>query len=217
MEVEQVDVNAVQSFVPDIADLAERSRALVIDSHEAAQRGVAIKLGFTAMRKVITEYFKPHADAANKLHKWITGRRESALDSVKPHETALDKKLNDWDNLQKKLAAEAAAKAEADRQAAQSQADMLEMLGADPTPVAIFAPEVAASPKLEGLALVTYYSAEHDSIMDTAKAIVAGTLPPEALLPNIPWANLRAKSMRDEFVAPGYRLVVKKTPRGSAR
>ena len=65
--------------------------------------------------------------------------------------------------------------------------------------------------KAAGTSVVTRYGYELLDMMELAKAVVAGTLPLAAILPNETWLGNRARSDKDEFNVPGCRLTKSKT------
>lgn len=65
--------------------------------------------------------------------------------------------------------------------------------------------------KAKGMAVVTRYGYEIIDLMELAKAVVAGTVPLAAFLPNDRWLGNRARNDKDEFKVPGCRLVKTKT------
>ena len=65
--------------------------------------------------------------------------------------------------------------------------------------------------KASGTAVVTRYGFEVLDLMDLAKAVVAGTVPLIAILPNEVWIGGRARNDKDEFNVPGCRLTKSKT------
>jgi hypothetical protein len=204
------------SHIPGLMPALERAESLKITSPESANEAGEVKKVFIGARKMIMDRFDPTTSVLFSLHRMFTTRRKSLLTEIEHPEIVIDEKLIQWD-VQQRLAASAAAEAaEVERQAQQAEADALAEM--DPTvtrTTVVVAPVEVASAKVEGIAMIDYYSAEVHDTVALCRAIADGKIPADYVVPNFPKLNDRAKAMRGEFNVPGCKLVVTRKPKGT--
>ncbi len=174
----------------------------------------------TATKNAWTEYWEPLRVSARATLDAILEKKKGpfeALEKKAKDQRALMQKWSDEEERKRREAeriAQEKAKKEADDAAlakAQALANSGNTAAAEiaidnappPAPVHVR----SSVPKGFGAALRKYYYAEVTDVMALARAVLAGTVPAEAIIPNQPFLNKQADDKKEALAFPG--VVVK--------
>lgn len=98
----EVAIPNTQEIEEKAVNFSERAESIkVVDADSRSVAGEIWKLG-DAMKKEIMAFFKPHKDAANKLHKNLCASEKEQLAKVHPGLQHLDNEMKTWDAEQKR-------------------------------------------------------------------------------------------------------------------
>lgn len=201
--------------------LAVASEIVVQDAATYQIAGESWK-DLTSLEKKIKEYWDGDVDAAHKLHKSLTAKRDAMLKPVGERKLAIKMDMRKWEDEQERIRREAQAKAEA---AAKKQAEEEALAHAveleanghnDAAEAVISAPVVAppvfipkATPSGFGNATRRTWGAEVTDLMDLVKAVAAGKAPVQAIEANMVFLNGQARMMKSALAYPGVRAIEK--------
>ena len=191
VEAEEVEIKT------KVLQLREQYKALkVVDEGSYLIAGDALK-SIKEYKNKILEYFKPIKEAAWVAHKGIVAKEKEALEPAEKIEVTVRSEINQYlmkiENErkaeQKRLEAEAAAKAEAERQKllekaakakSEEKAEELLELAADVYVAPVFAPITVAKTERTGYSTITKKTDIRVCVLDVKlllKEIVAGRFP----------------------------------------
>lgn len=175
-----------------------------------------------SLEKKVAEYWGPLKDSAHKTWKGLCSKEKEMLDPLakkKEDQKQIAKKWFDEQERKRledeRKAQEAARKIAED--AALAQAEALEKEGRKAEAEAVLgspapAPQVivpSVVPKGYGGMTQKYYSAEVVDLMALAKAVVAGTIPVQAIQGNEVFLNAQARALKEAFSYPGVKLNIR--------
>jgi hypothetical protein len=176
----------------------------------------------TGLEKRIKEYWEGDVDAAHKLHKSLTAKRDAMLKPVGERKTALRMEMRTFEDEEKRIRREAQAKAEAEakreaEEAALTHAVELEANGHREAAEALIAAPVVAPPVFIpsttptgfGNATRRTWGAEILNLMNLVKAVAAGKVPIQAIEGNMVFLNGQARMMKSALAYPGVRAMEK--------
>ena len=85
-----------------IGTLSERAMQIKVTDDESLIVADTVKTECLAMRKVVTEFFKPLKDAANKAHKALTSAENAELAKIVPGENHVKQEMANYQLEQRK-------------------------------------------------------------------------------------------------------------------
>jgi len=191
--------------------------ALTITDQPSYDRAVEILTGIKTWRKRWEEYWKIPRESAYATWKNITAKIKEADDPAAAVEATVKNRNRVWDEqqerlrqeLQRKAEAEARAKEEAERAA---QSVEMELAGAsdediaavvDAPSTAVAAPVEATYQKASGISRRSNWKAKVTDLKALAKAVGAGKVPVDYILPNQSKLDARAKADQSTLAIPG--------------
>lgn len=217
-----LEAKTAQELERDSSSLEERCRAIgpVVDASHYALKGELV-VSAKALLKTIIAHHQPMKDAANRAHKEVCAAENRLANPLKMLIAREDADLTRWRTEQEQIRQQAQREAEErERQRAQD-AIVAEAVAAEragehelaeaivnlqPTPNTVTVPK--AVPKVAGLReRQKYYSARVTNLMALAKAVVAGTVPLQAIQGNQTFLNDQAESYKDTLNYPGVEVV----------
>lgn len=214
MESSSIDYSVKALTVREQAELAQ-----IVDqpTYDAA---VAVFKGAHRLEQEIIAHHEPMKKAAWDAHRTVVQQEKQLLSPIQEGKQMLSQKIGTWDaqkkaeeeaerrrleNEERKRAEEALlAEAEAAQEAGASQEEVTAILEA---PVAT--PRVAPAPsytRAAGMRAPTYYSAELTSLAVLVKAAAADARLLPFLQANMTAVNAAARSQKEMFNVPGFRL-----------
>jgi hypothetical protein len=209
----------------------DRVEAMMVVDQDSYNQAAEALLALAALEKEIIAEYKEPKQKADAAHKAVVALEKKWLAPVQVARSILSPKIRAFENEQKRIQQEAQRRAEEEAQRiadelALQQAAAAEEAGAPDeivtqileTPQPVIRPKVApVFQKASGLGQTTYYSAELVDVKALCKAVIDGTLPENAVLPNMVLANARARTEKDSFKMPGFKLVKQDGTRVSTR
>jgi colicin import membrane protein len=182
---------------------------------ESADRLKAIK----ALAKKLDETFDPHIKRAFDAHRALVAEKKGHQQPLIDAEGYVKRAVLGYQQEQERIrrAAEAKAQEEArkERERLEAQAakaaekGKVEKAAALQTAAAaVVAPIIApTTPKIAGLSTRTTYRADVTSKLELVKAVAAGSVPLNALEPNMTFLNNQARVLKEDLIYPGVRVV----------
>lgn len=192
--------------------LVDAATALLITTPAVYERACAMLLDAKAGLKSCDEAFDGDIARWHDGHKQALATKAKYAAPFKQIETILKPRIGSY------LAVEEQKRREAERKA-QEAAQLQEAVDAEQRGdktgmedalngrgvVSIRVP--SAAPKVSGIAQRENWSAQVDDLMQLVKAVAAGQVPPEVLLPNMVVLNQQARSLKQSLKYPGVRAI----------
>lgn len=174
----------------------------------------------SALEKQIIDHHEPMKRAAFESHRTICGKEKELLAPVQAAKTVFSRAIGTWDAEQKRLEDEERRRLEAAERQRQEEEALAEALavqeeGASEEEVMAVLEAPRAMPKVapaatyeraSGLRTVTHYSAELVSLETLVQAAAKDKQYLAYLLPNAAVVNALARSQKEVFAVPGFRL-----------
>lgn len=172
-----------------------------------------------ALSKKIDETFDPHIKRAFEAHRALVAEKKQHQQPLIEAEGYVKRAVLGYQQEQERIRREAEAKAQEEarkeRERLEAQAARAAEKGKaekaaaiEAAAAAVVTPVIAPSiPKIAGLSTRTTYRAEVTSKLDLVKAVAAGSVPLNALDPNMTFLNNQARVLKEDLVYPGVRAV----------
>lgn len=213
VQQEEVTIKALLYQVP-IAPLATQedyeyvgslstqisARMKAIEAERVEMKKPALELGrkIDALFNRPLEALKSGKSAVDKL---LTGYRQAQAEKVRIEQERVNSAIRKEEERLRKLAEAKAVRAEARGDV--DRAEEIRRFDMPSIPVPIVQ---ADPPKLDGVAFRTDWKAEVVSLMDLAKAVVAGHVPEEAIMGNEKYIGQTARALKASLRWPGVRV-----------
>lgn len=215
---EEITIKALLSQVP-LAPLATQDdyeyvgslstqiagRMKAIEAERVEMKKPALELG----RKIDALFNRPlEALKAGKsaVDKLLTGYRQEQARQAAIEQERINAAIRKEEERLRKLAEAKAVRAEAKGDTERADA-IRESVPSIPVPIV-----QAEPPKLAGVSFRTDWKAEVVSLMDLAKAVVAGQIPAEAIMGNEKYISQTARALKSSMRWPGVRVWSVDTP-----
>lgn len=196
--------------------VASATQVKIVDSESYILAGEMWKR-LADMEKEAHEHFDPVVKSTDKAHKDAVALRKKVLDPIEGAKTYVKSQMSAYDAEQERIRIatenrlrEEARKREEDARINEAVAMeqegngiLAEMILSEPveTPVVIVQKEV---PKMAGGPVYrTVWDAEVTDLMALVKAVAAGQVSVNALLPNQTFLRQQAQSLKETFKVPG--------------
>lgn len=201
---------AYQKTDTDLATIQICERYAVQSALDYEHAGEILR-GIKALKRRIEDHYARIMKPLNAARKVILDMQTADLTPVKRASDALAAQLLLWEVSERERVkaslAEARAAAEAERETAVAT---LRELGATheadrvaKSPVILLPVSSPDIPKVEGLSKTVRYSAEVTDFAALVTAVATGTVPLDALKPNLTFLNERARALKHELRYPG--------------
>jgi hypothetical protein len=186
------------------------ARMKTIESERVEMKKPALELG----RKIDALFNRPlEALKAGKsaVDKLLTGYRQAQAEKARLEQERVNAAIRKEEERLRKLAEARAVRAEAKGDVERAE-EIRENVPSIPIPVV-----QAEPPKLAGVAFRTDWKAEVVGMMDLARAVAAGQVPIDALLPNDKYLGQTARALKSSMRWPGVRVWSVEVPVNSGR
>lgn len=198
---------------------AEIKELAVLDQDSFSLAG-AYLLAVKEYRKKVAEIMDPVIKAAHQLHKTAMDQKKRLEEPALKAEGVLKGRMATYEAecRRRSLEAEDAARQEQARRSEEAQLQAAlqaeangDGLGAQaileaPPPILFTPPPQVETPRAEGISFRDRYFVEVEDLRALAGAVAAGTVPVEAVLPNLVWLNGMARQLREQCRIPGVRI-----------
>jgi hypothetical protein len=217
-----IDTTAIDG---EIAPLVARAQALVVDSRETYDVAQRELVGAARIEKFIEGVYADPTRILFKAHKDMVAQRTAKLGPVQTFRSIVGHKVAAYEIEAQRKAEDERARLEAAARKAEEERTLAAAIDAEQSGDQAAAEEIMAAPveipvirpepafmRAEGVSSRTLYSAEPEggeiaSLMALARHVVAHPEDANLIQPNTGAINGRARSQRDGFQLPGYRLV----------
>lgn len=201
--------------------LPDEARAVAITSQPTYARAVEMLRGAVALADEISAHYRPLKEKAYQAHRAICEAEKKLL--APPTEAAgtLKRSIAAWDQEQERLrreeearlAAEERRRAEDQQLAAAAEAEALgatqedvDAILSEPVPaVAVVAPPTYQ--QAQGISGRVNYSARVLNVTALLRAVLDGTVPAQAIMPNQTFLNAQARALKEAMRYPGVQVV----------
>lgn len=207
-----------KEILPELSVAAE----IVVRDAESYQMAGETWKSLTALEKKIKAYWEDDVSSALKLHRSLVAKRDAMLVPVGERKNALRLDMKAFEDEQERVRRVAQAKAEeearkAAEEAALAQAVALEANGHKAAAEAVIAAPVVVpsvfvpktTPNGFGNATRRTWGAEVTDLMALVKAVAAGTVPIQAIEPNMVFLNGQSRMLKAALAYPGVRAIEK--------
>jgi hypothetical protein len=206
-----------QELRSEALTVQQRAQAIVIRDQATYNQAAEMLRAVKSFRSRWTSYWEPLRENAYTAYKGIMGKINEGDHPLEQAERSLKRALLDWDDeqrrIQERLQAEAQRKAEEEEAARRAQlAFEMEDAGAEEAqieevvsaPVVVVAEAVAPTyQKASGVSRRSNWKARVTDLKKLAKAVAAGKVPVEYILPNQQALDNRAKADQTTMNVPG--------------
>jgi hypothetical protein len=188
--------------------LLEKVEALSIDSEQHNTNATLFLKEIKKMRVNVNDTFKPAVSAAKNAYDEARALRDNFLKPIENAERVIRQKIGLWVQAENKRLTEiAAAEAKAREKEIKKAEKKAEKTGKPidmPQPIAPIKTKVSTP---AGISHTVRWSAEVTDIVALCKAIGAGKVMPELVLPNIPALNKLAQVSKENLNIAGVKAV----------
>jgi hypothetical protein len=202
----------LQKIEPEVTEVINRMPNFPIITKQEEAGVVSNYLNdVVALRKRITEFFRPDIDKAHELHKSLLAKMKQVDSAPAQVESKFRSMISDW--LRRERERVAAKQRQLDEEArkkalaeAKKEGDAKTAKAIETGKIAVVserAPEPVA--KVEGVTTREYFSAEVIDLMALVKAVAAGKAPLEYLTANQSGLNGVMRATKGQAVIPGVR------------
>lgn len=201
----------------------QAAQGLTITDNEGFSRAGAMRDGLKALSAEIDDTFDGPISAAFKAHKEIVAAKKLHAAPIEEAARLIKAKMISWDDEQRRLRQveqarlerEAKRKAEAE---ALALAEELEKAGLKEEAEQVISEPVRAevviapktTPKIEGFAYRSVWSAAVTDLGALVSAVMAGTVPIQALQGNDKFLGEQVRSLKSELKWPGVKVTERK-------
>lgn len=211
-------VEQEQELKTQALTIVERAKLVKITDQASYDQASSLLLNqIVPFRKRWAEYWSPLKESAWKAYKAVTNKISEIDDPAEQAERSVKGAIRTWDEAQEKIRHEAQLKAqqEAERQAEEERlraAIVAEEAGASDdevkaivdTPVAVVAAPVEPTyQRASGISTRKTYKCKVIDLKALARAVVAGKVPVDYILPNQKALDARAKADGTTLNIPG--------------
>ncbi len=211
--------------IPQVPVPPDRFAGMVIETEEQYQQACATMALISDALDKILAYYKPIVDELHQVHKAMCDERSRDTDPLaeakKNLADATGKFLIEFEAA--RAAEEARLTEEAERLAQERTEDAVAELmdegkiaeATEKLNAPVFVPPVILDRKpiqIPGIVIRTTHEAEVFDLMALVKAVAAGRVPLDAILPNMAYLNGMARDRRSLLGYPGVRVKPKATP-----
>jgi len=218
--------------------LPQEARAFVVEDEEGKVRANRFYLQCREARKRIDDFYDPKITKAQGVKRMaeearaaLVREKEHVVSPIKDAEAIIGKALQVYVDAQEEIARirrEEAEKEEKKRREEEALAaavkaeeiglpEMAERILEEPAQMPVYVPEAKyRAPKVEGMAFVEVWDFEVTSLTELARRALEGTIPIEAIQPNLTLIGQQVRSLKKSFNWPGIRVFMEKKPRGTS-
>lgn len=213
---ERDSVEVVEATVPGLRDNVRIVVALErIETAEQAQWVADVGRGATAAVKTLTDLHAESIAAAHRAHKATIAVRDRVVNLYQPGIDHARRLLKAWDDetrreaerRQREVERDARQRAEAEQLEralqAEEEGDLVAAVEILNTPTPVVAPVVVTAPKPSGFSVRRNWKGRVTDRAAFVRAVIAGTISPEAVCPDLAWLDGQAKRYGSAMNIPG--------------